>query len=787
MRWKSCTTSGWSGRANRLYLVDVDISRYGLLVRLGLKGLAAFLYKRGGAAKKKLIPWSYVQSLPPQLGTLQGNVKLNVLKEKLSDIHPVDLADILEELDSSQRVGLLDGLDTEHASDTLEEIDPAVQRDIVFSLSKERVAQLIGEMTPGQAADIVSVLPADEKRAILGLLEPAKVAKIEEIMEQQDTTILNFATSNFLKCPPDMTVEQARTKFREAAKSMDVVMYFYVVDEADKLLGVIDIKDLFMAEDNDRAQGPHGRERHQPQPRQHHEAGCRHVPAIRLSGAADYGRERHDFRRGAVPRCDEPQTPDSGVAMRVHRLFVLILPGVLAGVLPAAGQEPAEGRWTIHFQATSIGQHHGSFRSLYEGENSLPPHPESRVSLTATIFLGFRVNRHVELVVNPEVAGGKGFGMVTGIAGFTNGEIPRVSSATPTLYPARAFVRTVWALGPETEFVENGANQIAESVPVKRFTTITGKFAVTDYFDSNTYSHDPRKQFMNWSLMYNGAWDYSADTRGYTMGTMEELKMKNWSLRVADVMEPTTANGPTFDTRVAKNRGDMVEWERRYTPRGRFGAVRILGFANREDAGTYREATAGERNPGPRAYAPERDAEIRIWREHGAVHHLRNRRFRPLWLERWQNRVVGIHRDRSLAEWRDLDQREAVEAEARSGRRRRRAQLHIGRPPGFPCRRRHWLHHWRWPARSLPAGEYRRGLLLLASDETVDDHGGYPAYWEPGVQRGSWAGFGRHDPPALGKIDIGLKPSEQENDYHGRNCAPSEKGGGTDRTSRATR
>jgi high affinity Mn2+ porin len=81
--------------------------------------------------------------------------------------------------------------------------------------------------------------------------------------------------------------------------------------------------------------------------------------------------------------------------MRVHRLFVLILPSVLAGVLPAAGQEPAEGRWSIHFQATSIGQQHGSFRSLSEGENSLPPHPENRVSLTTTIFLGFRVSRPV--------------------------------------------------------------------------------------------------------------------------------------------------------------------------------------------------------------------------------------------------------------------------------------------------------------------------------------------------------------------------------------------------------
>ena len=234
----------------RLYVADVDIGRYGLLCRVGLRAVANYLYRRHGDSEKRLIPWSYVQPLPPQLGTLQGHVKLSVLKEKLSDIHPVDLADIIEELDSSQRVVLMAGLDTEHASDTLEEIDPAVQRDVVFSLSKERVAQLIGDMTPGQAADIVSVLPGDQKRAILQLLDPTMVAKVEEIMEQQDTTILNFATSNFFECPPEMIVEQARARFRLAAKSMDVVMYFYIVDEADKLVGVIDIRDMFAAEDH---------------------------------------------------------------------------------------------------------------------------------------------------------------------------------------------------------------------------------------------------------------------------------------------------------------------------------------------------------------------------------------------------------------------------------------------------------------------------------------------------------------------------------------------------------
>jgi CBS domain-containing protein len=235
---------------DKVYVSDVDISRYGLLRQLGLKALAEYFYKRAAETKKQLIPWSYIEPLPTELSTFQGNVKLSVLKEKLAEIHPADLADILEELDSDQRVTLLEGLDTEHASDTLEEVDPAVQRDIVFSLRKERVAQLISEMTPGQAADIISVLPGDQRRAILKLLEPAQVAKIEEIVEKQDANILNFTTHEFFKCPPEMIVEQVRTKFRESARDMDVVMYFYVVDDANKLLGVIDIKEVFMAEDH---------------------------------------------------------------------------------------------------------------------------------------------------------------------------------------------------------------------------------------------------------------------------------------------------------------------------------------------------------------------------------------------------------------------------------------------------------------------------------------------------------------------------------------------------------
>jgi magnesium transporter len=189
-------------RNGKVYVSDVDISRSGLLRQIGFKSLADYLSKRAKDAKKRLIPWSYVQPLPPQLGALQGNLKLNVLKEELTEIHPVDLADILEELDSSQRATIMEGLDTEHASDTLEEVEPAVQRDIVRSLRKDRVAELIGEMTPGQAADILSILPSEDKKAILGLLDPSQVTKIEEILGEQDLNIINFASTRFFKSPP---------------------------------------------------------------------------------------------------------------------------------------------------------------------------------------------------------------------------------------------------------------------------------------------------------------------------------------------------------------------------------------------------------------------------------------------------------------------------------------------------------------------------------------------------------------------------------------------------------
>jgi len=291
------------------------------------------------------------------------------------------------------------------------------------------------------------------------------------------------------------------------------------------------------------------------------------------------------------------------------RANLLQLP-ILCFSVGAAAQTPG-GRWSIHWQATTVGQAHGTFTSPYEGENSLLPEREFKASLTGTLFVAFRAARYTEFVVDPEVSGGQGLSNVTGMAGFPNGEVTRVATAMPHLYLARGYVRQTLPLGGATQMVEAAANQTTGRVPVNRLTLAAGKVAVTDFFDNNTYSHDPRTQFMNWSLMCNGAWDYPADTRGYTVGVLQDLTLGNWSFRSGTFMEPTTPNGAVFDTNLAHNHGNAGEVEARYQVGGQPGIIRALGYINREHAGTFREALNASPGGVPDIVATRRDGAVK--------------------------------------------------------------------------------------------------------------------------------------------------------------------------------
>jgi len=282
----------------------------------------------------------------------------------------------------------------------------------------------------------------------------------------------------------------------------------------------------------------------------------------------------------------------------MKKTILLLLGLAMARAQQNEGSPETTERWNLFFQATSIGQSHGTFRAPYAGANSLQDNPERDVSLTATLFFGLRLDRNTQLYFNPEIAGGKGFSGVTGIANFPNGEMPRVSSATPKPYLARFYVTHDFGFGSEKESAGSNENQLAGERPMTRYTVALGRFTVTDFFDGNRYTHDPRTQFMGWGAMYNGAWDYPADTRGYTWGWVHEFHTRRWSLRYGSAAEPRTANGILFDRRLLRDRSDLFEGELRYRLRGHAGAIRVLSFLNHADAGTYAEALRLARQEG---------------------------------------------------------------------------------------------------------------------------------------------------------------------------------------------
>ncbi len=236
---------------NKLFVLDVDLSKAALLRRMRLGWMTKLFSKPSEKENGDRVPWSYVEPLPEQIGSFKGNVKLKVLKEQLADIPAVDLADILEELGHEERLAIFTELDTERASDTLEALDPRVQREMIASLDKETVVRLIEEMTPGQAADLLAALPRWEAKVLIELLtDKEEIAKITNIMEKQDERVIDFTTSGFLRFSPEKTVARVREEFAEAAKTQPEITYIYVIDDEDKLLGVVDSKSLLLAENN---------------------------------------------------------------------------------------------------------------------------------------------------------------------------------------------------------------------------------------------------------------------------------------------------------------------------------------------------------------------------------------------------------------------------------------------------------------------------------------------------------------------------------------------------------
>ena len=273
----------------------------------------------------------------------------------------------------------------------------------------------------------------------------------------------------------------------------------------------------------------------------------------------------------------------------------------------------AESPFAFHGQTTYIWQRKPSFGAAYSGDNSLTSERAKSYSFTATLDLGLRLWKGAEFHFNPEVAQGVPFSGLHGTGGPSNGELAKTASTNPKFYRARAFIRQIWGMGGGEEKLDADFNQFERTVDKQRFVLTAGNYALLDVFDQNPYGSDPRTQFMNWSFLTHGSFDYAADARGYDWGAALEYIGDGWSARIGHYLQPIESNGQELDTRLFEHYGQMLELEKRYTLGGRPGQARLLLWRNKSKMGRFDDAIAF----GQAASAPPDVANVRS--EHAKV------------------------------------------------------------------------------------------------------------------------------------------------------------------------
>ncbi len=246
--------------------------------------------------------------------------------------------------------------------------------------------------------------------------------------------------------------------------------------------------------------------------------------------------------------------------------------------------------YSLHFQSTVISQQHPGFHAKYAGRNSLDSTDEFHSSVSLTLFFTARLGKSTLVHFDPELSGGEGFSQTTGIAGFPNGEVYRVSDPKPHIYIARLYIKQIFPLPEDHQIPGGKLNILNGSMPESYMAIEIGRFSLMDFFDNNKYSHDPRAQFYNWALMGNGAWDYAANTRGYTYGFNFEVVKPGWQVRFAVVAVPTVANGSNMDLDFIKTGSECLEFTRNYSLANKSGAIRLVGFVNRANMGSYQKS-----------------------------------------------------------------------------------------------------------------------------------------------------------------------------------------------------
>ena len=272
--------------------------------------------------------------------------------------------------------------------------------------------------------------------------------------------------------------------------------------------------------------------------------------------------------------------------------FIILLISCLHIVAQQVSDSIKEERFTIHGQSTCINQYKPTFSAKYTGANSLVTQSENQLSTTFTAFFGAKLWTGASVYLNPEVAGGSGLSGSLGVGASTNGETYRIDNPSPAFELARLYFKQIISLNKETDYQQSSPNRLSGRIPTHYLSLTVGKICVADIFDLNSYSHDPRTQFMSWALMSNGVWDFPANTRGYTPSIVLEWVSPKNEFRYGFSLLSLVANGMSMNWDISNAGSHTVEYTHNYSLLGEKGALRLVSNLNYANMGNYKESIA---------------------------------------------------------------------------------------------------------------------------------------------------------------------------------------------------
>jgi magnesium transporter len=227
------------------YVANVDTGSEGLLRRLGLPRLFMGRARKESESRAPagIISWDVVEPI-----STNRKLRLKVPGDKIADLHPADLAEIISDLNRIDGSKLLESLDPKTAAETLEEVEPDFQASLVKAMPDQRVADVLEEMAPDEAADLLAELPQERSRSLLRMMGKEDSADVRKLLTYPDDTAGGIMTTEYVTVTATRTAAQAMTAIRKEAREAEAIFYVYVTDRKNHLEGMFTLRELVMAE-----------------------------------------------------------------------------------------------------------------------------------------------------------------------------------------------------------------------------------------------------------------------------------------------------------------------------------------------------------------------------------------------------------------------------------------------------------------------------------------------------------------------------------------------------------